>query len=240
MKRTRSDAEKKAIGKGLQQARKAAGMTQADLSKAVKVGQSVISDWERGELESWVEYIDALAGAFRIDPEQLHSLSRIGPELLDNWTPEADLPPVRDGSDLPAVIEIPEYEVKLSAGAGFFVDNEQPIGQWPFSRRYLLDELGLHAGSLAVVQVQGDSMEPTLKSGDRVLIDRADIDAGAEGVFAIWNSLATVVKRVEVVQPVGDPVKLRLISDNKAHSQYEVPVDQLYVIGRVVWFARRF
>lgn len=200
----------------------------------------MVSNWETGALESWTEYVDDLAELYKVDVDSLSALADIRDiDMIEAAALEPDLPSVVDKSDLPSVIEVPEYEVRLSAGAGFIVHDEEPVGAWPFARRYLLEELGLRAHDLAVVRVQGDSMTPTLQSGDRVLIDRGDIYAGAEGVFAVWNGAATVVKRVELEQPMRDPPRAVLISDNKAHNQYAVPLDELKVIGRVVWYARR-
>jgi len=135
------------------------------------------------------------------------------------------------------VVGIPEYDVRASAGGGFFVDEETRKTTWPFSRHYL-QELRLSTSSLVIVEVQGDSMEPTLRSGDRVMIDTSDRNPAQPGIFCLWDSDRTVVKRVEKV-PASDPVLLRLMSDNPMHSAYEVAAELVNVIGRLVWFARR-
>lgn len=136
------------------------------------------------------------------------------------------------------LITVAEYEVRLSAGPGALVESENQTGVWQFSRRYLVDELRLDPQGLAIVEVQGDSMEPTLKTGDRVLIDHTDRNPARPGVYAIWDSNATVVKRVERI-PASDPAQLVLISDNKNHNQYTVHAELVNIIGRVVWFGRR-
>lgn len=48
-------------GKRIRDARKDAGMTQAELGEAMGVTQSVVSDWENGRLSSWQEHRDKLA-----------------------------------------------------------------------------------------------------------------------------------------------------------------------------------
>lgn len=136
------------------------------------------------------------------------------------------------------LITVSEYEVRLSAGPGALVETENQTGVWQFSRRYIVDELRLDPQGLAIVEVQGDSMEPTLKTGDRVLIDHSDRNPARPGVYAIWDSNATVVKRIERI-PASDPPQLVLISDNKNHNQYTVLADLVNIIGRVVWFGRR-
>lgn len=136
------------------------------------------------------------------------------------------------------LIVVPEYDVRLSAGGGSLIEAENQSGVWQFSRRYLVEELRLAPANLAIVEVQGDSMEPTLRTGDRVLIDHSDRNPARPGVYAIWDSNATVVKRLERI-PASDPPMVVLISDNKNHNAYTVPAELVNVIGRVVWFARR-
>lgn len=135
-------------------------------------------------------------------------------------------------------IAVPELDVRLSAGPGALVEHENTIGVWQLPRRYLTDEMRVNPINLAVVEVQGDSMAPTLRSGDRVIVDHSDRNPARPGVYAIWDSNATVVKRIEQV-PYSDPPEVVLISDNPHHNQYRILAELVQVIGRVVWFARR-
>ncbi len=147
------------------------------------------------------------------------------------------------GDDLPVdvrvdQVSVPEYDVRASAGGGYFVDMERIKDVWQFSRRYLVDELRLRPRDLMVVEVEGDSMEPTLRSGDRILVDHSDQNPGKDGIYVTWNGQATVVKRLEAV-PYSDPPQVVLISDNKNHNAYTVHAELVKIIGRVVWYARR-
>jgi len=81
-------------------------------------------------------------------------------------------------------------------------------------------------------------MEPKLFSSDRILVDMSDRNPAQPGIYCIWDSDATVVKRIEKI-PGTDPVMLKLISDNKAHNEYEVLAEETIIIGRVAWFARK-
>jgi hypothetical protein len=62
---------------------------------------------------------------------------------------------------------VPEYGVHASAGGGAVVSNENVVSNWPFPEDYLASELRLKQTKLAIIEVRGDSMEPTLSSGDR-------------------------------------------------------------------------
>ena len=140
--------------------------------------------------------------------------------------------------DLGSMVMVPEYDVRLSAGPGAFNDDEKIVDHWQFSRRYIENELRVAPSSLGVVTIDGDSMYPTLWPGDRVMVDMTETNPAKGGVYALFDSDATVVKRVERV-PASNPPEVVLISDNKNHNQYRVPADMVRVIGRVVWFARR-
>lgn len=136
------------------------------------------------------------------------------------------------------LVSVNEIDVRLSAGPGSLIEAEDVRGVWRFSRSYVENELRVSVAGLAIVEVRGDSMEPTLRSGDRVMIDHNDQKAAQPGIYAIWDGDGTVVKRLERI-PYSDPPMIALISDNKNHNEYRVPADQVQIIGRVVWFARR-
>lgn len=109
---------------------------------------------------------------------------------------------------------------------------------WDLPTEYLRHELRVAPETARVIEIRGDSMSPTLESGDRVIVDTADRIPSPDGLFALWDGVGLVVKRLEFV-PNSDPATFRIISDNKHHSMYERTDDELRVTGRVVWFARR-
>lgn len=211
----------------LKLARKERGMTQTELAERLEVRQSVVSDLENGKLASW-----------DIHGERLAQILGKPANYFQNG-PTPDLPVVRDSrDDLPPTVEIPEYDVRLSAGPGFYVDEETTKRTWPMPRFLVVDRLGLEPQRATVQEVIGDSMEPTLSSGDYVLLDLRDQRLGLPGVFAVWDGDALVCKRVERI-PGSDPAEVRLKSDNPLHGEYRVREEQVNVIGRVRWIMRR-
>lgn len=214
------------IGERVKAARKERGMTQGELGRALGVVQSVVSEIENGKLKSWPTHRNAIRRALN------KPLSYFEPE-------EADLPPESDvRADLPGVVMIPEYDVRLSAGDGFYVDAETTRRTWPYPRFLIVDTLGVQPTNATVQEVIGDSMEPTLSSGDYVVIDRNDARIGLPGIFAVWDGDALVCKRVERI-PGSDPRKVMLRSDNPLHGAYEVAEEDVRIIGRVRWITRR-
>lgn len=149
---------------------------------------------------------------------------------------EADLSPLPPRRSA-ASIMVPEFEAAASAGGGANNDDEQLRALWPFSRQNL-DAMRLTHADLAIIEIVGDSMAPTLASGDRVLIDRAD--KRLPGVFVIWDGDGLIAKRVERVPGrAGSPARLRITSDNKLHNDHEVEAEWVRIVGRVVGLIRR-
>jgi len=143
-------------------------------------------------------------------------------------------PPVLAGDD---EVLIPQYAFKAGMGGGGLVLSEESSGHFSLQKSYL-NQLKLGAADLISIEVEGDSMHPTLESGDQIMINRNDRNPANGGIFAIHDSDTMVVKRVEKI-PTSEPAKLKLISDNKNHGTYEVLASDTNIIGRVVWYARR-
>lgn len=233
------DADK-ARGRRIVLAREAKGLTQEQLAarlsdlRAAPISRGAVGNWERG-LGMTTENLNHLGSVLDVTSEWLLTGRGPGPSEDRHIGNTPDLPEIRaDG----VTVNIPEYDVRASMGDGFVVDRETIKDVWVFSRRYLAEELRLNLRNLVVIEVIGDSMEPTLKSGDRVLVDMSDRRIGIPGVFVLRDGDGTVAKRLEVV-PNSNPQKLKRISDNPLHSTYEVLAAETNIIGRIVWFARR-
>lgn len=205
---------------------KEAKVNQTALARELGVVQSVVSDWVNGKLESWTDYL----------PQISRRLSRPPGFFLGHIEASEELPEVP--SDLPSLVVVPEYDVRLSAGGGFIVDRETTRRTWTLPRWLLQDHLNVPLDRVTIQEVVGDSMSPTLESGDYVLIDLADKRIGLPGIFAVWDGDALVCKRIERI-PGEDPAEVRIKSDNPHHGEYRVLADRVSIVGRVRWFTRR-
>lgn len=224
-------------GARLREARKQRGLSVTQVAERAGFSDSTVRAHENGQNKLRPEPAEVYSRILRLDVAWLlYGQGAPLDELPEDALVDAPLVAARGkAADL---VTVNEYDVRLSAGGGALFEAENVKGVWQFSRSYIEGELRLNPASLGVVEVQGDSMVPTLHSGDRVLVDHSDRNAALPGIYAIWDSNATVVKRLERV-PASAPLMLVLISDNKNHNQYTVPADLVNVIGRVVWFARR-
>lgn len=214
------------LGNRIREARELRGITQDELGAACGVSRNAVSLWESGGSAPTLDKIEPMTEKLDIDPVWLlrgkHNQSA-------KRTPEVGV----------VTVSVPEYDVRVSAGGGSFqISDETKKDVWLFSRRYVADELRLGAARLVVLEVIGDSMEPTLRPGDRVLVNMADRRVSQPGLFVLWDGDGTVVKRLELV-PGTKPMMINRISDNPLNKSYAVLAGEVNIIGRVVWVARR-
>ncbi len=130
-------------------------------------------------------------------------------------------------------VDVPRLALGASAGPGAVAEEDAPVGHLRFAQGWLR-ELGLTPGALSALTVAGDSMEPTLRDGDEILVARADSDPAGrlrDGIHVIRRDGVLQVKRLQF-----GTGQAAVISDNRAYpSDMAVPLDELDVLGRVVW-----
>lgn len=143
--------------------------------------------------------------------------------------------------DLPAGTLV-EHAVYGGAGNGGFAMEVAVAGQrgevaadtWTFPPAFLKNELHLSLTASDIVRVRGDSMEPTLWDGDRVIVDRTDTDVRVDGIFAILDEGSLIIKQVEIVRGT-DPVEIVCKSRNAGYSSFNLVLDgNTRIVGRVV------
>jgi phage repressor protein C with HTH and peptisase S24 domain len=130
-------------------------------------------------------------------------------------------------------IEVPRLALGAAAGPGALVADERAFDSFRFSRRWLRDQ-GLAGAQLSAIRVEGDSMEPMLHDGDEILVDRTQRSL-RDGIHVVRLGDALMVKRLA---PVG-PGRAALLSQNYAYPPIEVALDELEIVGRVVWKSGR-
>jgi phage repressor protein C with HTH and peptisase S24 domain len=163
------------------------------------------------------------------DPAALYALAGVdasGSHLLGATAP-------RDEENEARIIRIEELDVRAAAGAGLTGDNEQVIDTWQIPSAIIRAYSTAPASDLRIITVMGDSMEPALQPGQRVLVDTGDRKPSPPGIFVVWDGLGLVVKRVQML-PHSDPVRVKISSDNAKYDPYERTIEEAYIQGRVI------
>ena len=123
------------------------------------------------------------------------------------------------------VMLIPVMEQAFSAGHGQYVPDSEEV------KEYIAvpNELKKYGSRFAASRVKGDSMEPTLFSGDIIICDMNGYD-GTDGIYTIHYKGNGFVKRL---QRTSEGVKI--ISDNKFYDPMfeSAESEDFKVIGKV-------
>lgn len=129
-------------------------------------------------------------------------------------------------------VSVPIYDVRLAAGTAGFADAAEKIGEMPFDPE-LLRQLGrTTAEGLAIVEAMGDSMEPTIPDGARVLLDTTDTRF-RDGVYGFRFDDELRVKRLR-----RSTEGIEVLSDNPRYPPERISgadLERFGLIGRVHW-----
>lgn len=101
----------------------------------------------------------------------------------------------------------------------------------------ILEKLRFYVGRLQGIVIEGDSMHPTLKPGDRVLVDKdSAINVGDVVVAAHpFKSSVKIVKRVATIESGG---RMLLFGDNQnesSDSRTFGSINRNDIMGKVVF-----
>lgn len=148
-------------------------------------------------------------------------------------------------NDLAGFVPLSPLGVIASAGHGkvvlptYWTDIEQQFGSVGAMRKEWLLMHGFDPMKTVVLTVSGDSMEPTLRDRDLLIIDRSVERIIDNGIYVVRFGDFVLVKRVQV----NIDGSITLISENKSAGFDDIPiksvdVDSFSIEGRVRWFGR--
>lgn len=136
------------------------------------------------------------------------------------------------------LLPVKRSAVRASAGPGAIPADEAGKPYFAFDERWLKALTASPASKLSIIRVEGDSMSPTLRAGDDILVDFGECqDRLRDGIYVLRVDDALVVKRI-ALHPVGRQVTVQ--SDNPAYPDWpDCDVDDIQCIGRVIWAGRK-
>lgn len=195
----------------LKEFRKARGMTQAELGAFLGFSQQTIASWERGRTDIPTETLAKIAGMFGISTDELLGIE----------------PPPK----APKGVRIP---VLGSIVAGIPIEAITEIEDWEE-----IPEAMARTGEFFALRVRGDSMEPVLYEGDRVICKRVPVADDGDIAVVLINGFEATLKKVYT-----SPAGVTLVAYNPSvyephfYSNKEVRTLPLEVQGVVVEMRR--
>lgn len=203
----------------LKVARQVRKMGQSELAKKIGVTNVTLSKWEQGHTAPTADIIEKIAKVLDCPPGWLFA----GKTNREKYISE----------NFEDYVIVPQVAGEISAGYGLAPDNviEMRIA----FRKEWIQRKG-DPKDMALIRVRGDSMDPTLLSGDLVLVDRSRISVDPQGgIYAIAIDGQIMLKRIQLLWPAQ---KVKIISDNPRYETIEVESTQVKINGKVVWFGR--
>ncbi len=133
-------------------------------------------------------------------------------------------------------ITLPKYA--LQSMPDRVIQSDQVVDYLAFNKDWLEMSLNVKCNRLALIQVKGDSMEPTLKSDDLILTDISQSHIGDDSIYVLQMQNDLVLKRIQ--RKINGSVIIK--SDNPVYGEEildETAAQALPVVGRVIWYGRR-
>lgn len=135
------------------------------------------------------------------------------------------------------LVRLEVLDVQVSAGNGTMLDGElMPV---TLAIEYAKSALGsgalpyLEKEHIKITNIRGDSMSPTIESGDLLFVDISQPYFNGDGIYVFNYNGFNHVKRL---QHAGD--RLLVLSDNPQYRTWEIRLDNeglFHVAGRVVF-----
>lgn len=189
-------------------------MTVTSLAKEVGVTHTAMAKVANGDTLN-PKYILEIADALNVSPEWLKTGKGNAPDFSANMEEE------EEGKHQ---LRVEVMDVYASAGNGAFLTGDLvgDVCAIEFENDYFLQQFQRATGKgLAIINVKGDSMSPTLESGDLLYVDTTINCYQGDGLYVFSFNDALYVKRLQLAGR-----KILVLSDNKLYDKWEITADE--------------
>ncbi len=200
------------------------GISQAELARLIGIKQPSVFKILSGETRNPKKILE-IATALNVDPHWLKT-GEGGPD------PSYRIVEVSEPQN-PNTVRVDILDVEASAGNGAYLSpTEQGLLSQEFDLTFFRQQFGrADAKHLKLITVKGDSMAPTLESGDLLYVDISENYFAADGLYVFTFDGQTFIKRL---QKVGK--EMLVISDNPTYKEWTFTQDDdVFIHGRVVF-----
>lgn len=202
------------------------GLSEPEVCTRAGLAKTYIRDLRTGRKKSLkMDTARKIAEVLEVSPEWLFS--------GDIRDAVAFAPLTLGGED--NIVTIPVYDITASAGPGSIVEDGEPVGHYPLALEDLQRMTRTASQHIAALEVRGDSMEPDLRHGDRIVIDRTVTRFIGEFVYVLERSGVLLVKKLS---PNFKTNQIRIISSNSSFETDEIDEEDLRIVGKVFMLAR--
>jgi len=227
------------VGLKIKSIREAEGLTRSQLSDLIGFSVDSIKQYETGRIKSIG--LDKLEKIINHDRFHKYALWLVS-DQVETEVGQISPSELKKGDfkhPTEKHIKLPFYEISASAGVGLLAEVEERPKTISFEPSWLRNDIGVCPNNVFLMLVDGDSMQPTLKNGSMIMVNR-DVDNLSDGVYVMRHDNNLLVKRLQML-PGGI---IRVKSDNSMYDPWEITKSQLdgeelALIGRVVWTGQK-
>ena len=219
--------------------RKDAGLTQGELASKIGTKANTISNYESEVSEPDFKTLDKIIKVLGISVNEI-LYADMGKKTIPKTIPNT-IPNAKKAHEMTIVAEdgtvqyggksraIPILDARAAAGWPYTIDHSGFLGSQP---TLSLPPPWFRSGEYVLIQIEGDSMHPTIYNGDWVFIRKLEkITEIKDGyVHVVLTRDGIVCKRLLNRVNKGH---IALQSDNSTYPTYTVPVDEVLSIWRV-------
>jgi len=149
---------------------------------------------------------------------------------------QGDSTPAEAPATPPGYVLLPLVEARAAAGNNGGLRSDHLLDFIAFSESFLKQTLRRAPQNLALLTASGDSMDPTIRDGDLLLVDTSARSIEGSRIYVLAIGGALMVKRIQLRLDGSVVVK----SDNAVYEPEVLAADQtstLNILGQVVWQA---
>ena len=184
---------------------------------------------------------DRLWAHRQLEMDEIERIARVELESLRSGPfeiPDKSLTHGSASADLAEYTSIPRRDVMAAAGDAVLLPHEEIVDYLLFKTSWLRRDLGIDPKRAVVVQAKGDSMRPSIRDGDLLLVEVLQETASDDGIYVINVGGRVMVKRLQFLIDRS----IKVVSDNPAYEPQVVKDDGaegFWIVGRVVWSGSR-
>ena len=204
-------------------------LIQKELANILKVSLPTMNHYESGKRAPNSKLLSQIAKTLGCDPGWL--LTGEGQAEKKEVLLNEPIPP----SALNDFVLVPRYNIESSVGGGSVIHSEQIVDHLAFKKSWVSKELGTDPKNLLLIHSIGDSMEPTFRSGDLLLVDRNKARMKGDGIYLINFDDGLIVKRLEWMMDGTVVIRGDNTSVSREQKLTAIEMEKLHILGRVVW-----
>ena len=137
------------------------------------------------------------------------------------------------------LVYVRQVDIRFAMGEGAVVEDYPSTDLVPFNHGFIQSITRTPTEDLLIFGGQGDSMEPTLLRSDVLMFDTGNkAPMMSDDIWAFHYAGGGFIKRLRFIREDGRN-KYEIISDNKDVPARVAEIEDVHIVGKLVWVGRR-